>query len=67
MWCSGIIPFINQRIKVALHNIRKYLDVSKRKSSTFKHALQDLELCFIALWKLSGGSGNNEYVNKTYD
>jgi len=63
MWCSGILPFLNQRIKVALHNIKKYLDINKRKTSTFKHALKDLELCFIALWKLSGGAGNKELEN----
>jgi len=56
LWCSGCVPFLIQRTKVSLANIRKYLDVSKRKTATFKHALRDLELCLVAIWKLSAGT-----------
>ncbi len=59
LWCSGSLPFIIQRTKVSLANIRKYLDVTKRKAATFKHALRDLELCLVALWKLSSGTGTD--------
>lgn len=74
LWCSGSLPFIIQRTKVSLANIRKYLDVTKRKAATFKHALRDLELCLVALWKLSSGTdevieecfGNKDFL-KTMD
>lgn len=59
LWVAGNLPIIAQRIKIAMSNIKKYLTVKTRKTSTFKHALKDLELSTIGIWKLSMGAGSN--------
>jgi hypothetical protein len=57
LWVAGNLPILGQRIKVAMSNVKKYLTVKTRKTATFKHALRDLELSAIAIWKLSLGAG----------
>jgi hypothetical protein len=56
LWCGGNLPILVQRVKVAMINVRKNLDPSKRKSNSFKQALKDLELSLLGIWKLSIGT-----------
>mmetsp|Transcript_19659 Transcript_19659/g.16801 ORF Transcript_19659/g.16801 Transcript_19659/m.16801 type:complete len:197 (-) Transcript_19659:993-1583(-) len=56
LWCSGHLPILTQRMKIAMSNIKKHLNPKTRKASSFKHALRDMELSLIAVWKFSAGA-----------
>ena len=57
LWCGGNLPILIQRVKMALINVKKNVDPSKRKVSTFKQGLKDLELTLLGICKLCVGTG----------